>query len=291
MIRGVGTEVEVLIPTYQRPTALAVTLTALCFQSHLPRRIIIADQGAASVADVPEIRAVAALLHERGVATDFVRNLPRQGMAQQRQLLLDCSETPHILFLDDDVITEPWLLALLSTMLADAGCGLVGSAVLGLGWIDDHRPDEQAIEFWQGAPKPECIGPGDARWQRHLLHNAANLLHVQRRLRLTPATPRLYKVAWIGGCVMYDRAALVASGGFDFWERIPAQHAGEDVYAQLRVMARRGGAGLIPSGAYHQELATTVPDREFDVPRRLPLPSAAGRRIEDLEQVGERHPA
>jgi hypothetical protein len=26
-------------------------------------------------------------------------------------------------------------------------------------------------------------------------------------------------------------------------------------------MARRGGAGILPSGAYHQESATTLPDR------------------------------
>lgn len=32
--------------------------------------------------------------------------------------------------------------------------------------------------------------------------------------------------------------------------------------AQLRVMERHGGAGLLPSPAYHQQLDTTVPQRE-----------------------------
>ncbi|HET7724314.1 MAG TPA: hypothetical protein VFK68_06720, partial [Propionibacteriaceae bacterium] len=34
--------------------------------------------------------------------------------------------------------------------------------------------------------------------------------------------------------------------------------------AQARVMARYGGAGLIPSGAVHLEAPTTVPDREVE---------------------------
>jgi hypothetical protein len=64
--------------------------------------------------------------------------------------------------------------------------------------------------------------------------------------------------------VLYDRAALVAAGGYDFWDRVPENHAGEDVAAQLRVLARSGGAGIIPSGAYHLESPTTVPDRDME---------------------------
>jgi hypothetical protein len=48
-------------------------------------------------------------------------------------------------------------------------------------------------------------------------------------------------------------------------------HCGEDVLAELRVMARYGGCGLAPSGAYHQDLVTTVPDRICDAPRMLPV--------------------
>jgi hypothetical protein len=36
-------------------------------------------------------------------------------------------------------------------------------------------------------------------------------------------------------------------------------------------MKRYGGCGLIPSGAYHQEAATTVTNRNFDIPRELAL--------------------
>ncbi|MFZ5509426.1 MAG: hypothetical protein ACOZCP_05155 [Pseudomonadota bacterium] len=44
---------------------------------------------------------------------------------------------------------------------------------------------------------------------------------------------------------------------------------GEDVLVQCRVMARYGGCGLIPSGAYHQELPTTVAERRIDAPFAL----------------------
>jgi hypothetical protein len=73
----------------------------------------------------------------------------------------------------------------------------------------------------------------------------------------------------VGGCVLYDTSALRDCGGFGFWHELPREHCGEDVLAQLRVMARYGGCGLIPSGAYHLELPTTIPDRRTDAPRVL----------------------
>lgn len=267
--------IDVLIPTWERPAALAVTLTALCFQSRMPDRILVADQGGVPSCESAEVRAVAALLRDRGVEVVFLRNLPRRGLAQQRQFLLDHSIAPHVLFLDDDVIMESWLLATLSRMLSVNACGFIGSAVLGLSWVDDVRPHEQAIEFWGTPPTAEVVAPGGAAWTRHRLHNAANLLHVQRQLAVTPEKALLYKIAWVGGCVLYDRNKLLQAGGFNFWRDLPSEHAGEDVYAQQRVMARFGGAGLLPSGAYHLELATTVQNREYDVPHRLGLPMLA----------------
>jgi hypothetical protein len=73
---------------------------------------------------------------------------------------------------------------------------------------------------------------------------------------------------------MYDAAALRDAGGFSFWRELPPVHAGEDVLAQLRVMATHGGCGIMPSGAYHQELPTTVPDREVNAPLVLPVVQA-----------------
>lgn len=80
-----------------------------------------------------------------------------------------------------------------------------------------------------------------------------------------------YKVAWIGGCVLLDVDKLRSVGGFGFWRDLPAEHCGEDVVAQARVMARYGGCGVLPSGAYHQEHPTTIRELRHDAPRLLPL--------------------
>jgi hypothetical protein len=92
---------------------------------------------------------------------------------------------------------------------------------------------------------------------------------VQSRLGLRPGLNLLYRVAWVGGCVLFDTAKLRDAGGFEFWRKLPAEHCGEDVVAQLQVMERYGGCGLLPSGAYHMELPTTIPARSVDAPKVL----------------------
>lgn len=264
------TPVDVLIPTCNRPAALAVTLTALYAQTWPALRIVISDQGdVGELAGCGEFAAVLRLLRAGGREVVLRRRLPRRGLAEQRQFLLDQARAPLALFLDDDVILEPDLIERLVGALEEARCGFVGSAVLGLSYLDDERPHQQAIEFWDGPVEPERIVPDGPEWARHHLHSAANLYHVQRRLGLDAACQRLYRIAWIGGCVLYDTAKLRECGGFDFWNELPEAHCGEDVLAQLRVMARYGGCGLIPTGAYHQELPTTVAERHCDAPRVL----------------------
>ncbi len=183
---------------------------------------------------------------------------------------------PYALFLDDDLILEPWVIRNLLAAVrpvpgANAGLGFVGSAVIGLSFVDDVRPHEQAIEFWDGPVQPETIVPNGHGWDRWKLHNAANIYHIQQRLGIRPDDLRKYKVAWVGACVMYDTAKLRAVGGYSFWQELPPEHAGEDVLAQMRVMAKYGGCGILPSGVYHMELPTTVVDRKVDAPRVLAL--------------------
>lgn len=153
----------------------------------------------------------------------------------------------------------------LGTTLAGLAAQDIGNFPHGLSYADDHRPwQEEAYQPWHGRPVPERFGAGDPQWERARLHSAANLLHVAEALRLPPDRWRAYKIAWLGACVLYDRAKLVASGGYDFWRRVPAEHVGEDVVAQLQVMRRYGGAGLVPSHAYHLESPTTVCDRRVE---------------------------
>jgi glycosyltransferase involved in cell wall biosynthesis len=271
--------VDVLIPTFGREAALAVTLTSLLGQTLRDFRVVVSDQHEqANAADAREVKAIVRVLRARGQAVSTRKHLPRRGMAEQRDFLLQCATAPRVLFLDDDVILEPDLLQRLADTLARLRCGFVGSAVVGLSYADDVRPEDQAIEFIDGDLLPETVRPGTAQWQRHRLHSAANLYHVAQRLGLTPANQRVYRVAWVGGCVLYDSAKLRACGGFGFWRNLPAEHCGEDVLAQLSVMARFGGCGLIPSGAYHQELPTTLPRRDVDAPKVLRFDSPESYR-------------
>lgn len=273
---------DVLIPTCDRPAALAVTLTSLCAQTlaapgGTPFRVVVSDQGDAPAGDAGELRAVVRVLRAHGHEVELHRHLPRRGLAEQRHYLLAQARAEHLLCLDDDLLLEPWVVAQMTEVLAREACGFVGSAVIGLSREDSVRPHQQRVELWPGRVEPELVEPGSAAWQRHELHNAANLWHVQRGLGLGPGATRCYKVAWVGGCVLYDAAKLRAVGGFDFWTELPREHCGEDVLAQLRVMARFGGCGLMPSGVYHLELPTTVPNREVDAPRVLPVEPAAPR--------------
>lgn len=263
--------VDVLIPTCRRPAALAVTLTSLAGQTQRGLRIVVSDQTEDEPAlGAPEVRAVVRVLDALGHRVELHRHLPRRGDAEHRQFLLAQVRRPYCLFVDDDVILEPDLVARLLGVIREHGCGFVGSAVIGLSFRDDVRPEEQAIDLWPGRVEPETVRPGTAAWERHRLHNAANLYHVQRALGMTRARQRVYRVAWVGGCVLYDAVALRAAGGFDSWRDLAPGHGGEDVLAQQRVMARAGGCGLIPSGVYRQELPTTVADRAVDAPGAFP---------------------
>lgn len=260
-----GPAVDVLIPTYNRPAALAVTLTSLVSQT-LPRfRVVVSDQSDQDVRErSPEAAAAVRVLTARGRPVEWHRHLPRRGLAEHRQFLLDRATAAYALFLDDDVILEADMLERLVRAIEREACGFVGSGLVGLSHLDDVRPHEQEIEFWDGPVRPERVGPNEPAWRRHRVHNAANLEHL--RTSMPGARDRVYRVAWVGGCVLYDVAKLRAAGGFGFWRELPEQHAGEDVVAQLRVMERFGGGALFPSGAYHQELETTIPDREVDAP-------------------------
>lgn len=262
--------VDVLIPTYRRPAALAVTLASLVGQTTRDFAVRVSDQTEDFDATrATEVQAVLRVLRAHGHPVTASKHLPRRGMAEHRQHLLDAATAPYVLFLDDDLILEPDIIERLVCAIERERCGFVGSAVIGLSHVDDVRPHEQAIEFWDGPVQPEAIGPESAAWARHRLHNAANLYHAQQRLRVPPEECRVYRVAWTGGAVLFDRERLIEAGGFAFWHELPAEHAGEDVLAQLRVMARFGGCGIFPSGVYHQELPTTVPHRDADAPRVL----------------------
>jgi glycosyltransferase involved in cell wall biosynthesis len=266
------TDIDVLIPTRNRPTELTATFAGLAAQTGPDFRVVVSDQsdGDPSYAAAPA-RALAAQLTKTGHPVECHRHLPRRGLAEQRQFLLDRATAPHVLFLDDDVWLAPGTLARLYEAISALRCGFVGCAMQGLSYLDDYRPGElEPYEEWTGPVEPETVTPDSPAYARWTLHNAANLVHLARRLGVEDGPWRAYKVAWIAGCVLFDREKLRESGGLDFWRDLPPDHAGEDVAVQWRVMARHGGAGLLPSGAVHLESETTVPDRRVQATDALP---------------------
>lgn len=262
-------DVNILIPTYRRLKALAVTLTSLYYQTE-DFDLIISDQSDNNAIESDNsIQTVVRLLQNKGRSVKILNNLPRRGMAQQRQFLFENSNAKYSLFLDDDLVLEPYVVRNMKQTLQRENCGFVGCAVIGLSYQKDVRPHQQYIEFWEDGVKPESIAPESKAWQRYQLHNAANIWHVEKNLKASADAPIPYKIAWVGGCVMYNTDKLKECGGFDFWKDLPHNHCGEDVLAQLRVMKKYGGCGIIPSGVYHQELETTVPDRTINAPELL----------------------
>ena len=203
--------IDVLVPTDNCAAALAATLTGRCAQT-TGFDVSVSDQPEDHAAnEVGEVQAVCRVLQARGHPVTFHRYLPRRGIAEQRQFLQEQATAPYVLYLDDDILLEPWVVQLLEGTLHTEGCGFVG-----LSFAGDVRPHEQAIAFWEGPVQPETVRPNTPPWERWQLHNAANLWHIQQAQSIIPEAPRGYTVAWAVGCILFDRAKLLDVGALAF---------------------------------------------------------------------------
>lgn len=255
-------QVDVLIPTCGRKTGLAVVLTSLLGQTFTDFDVVISDQTPEEdYLQSIEIQTLVRALEWQGHRVHVHRHLPRRGMAEQRSFLLGQSSAPCVHYLDDDVLLDPPVIQRMLDVLRLEGCGFVGCPATGLEYLSDVRPHQQNIELWHGPVRPEPFTPDSVPMERHRVNNAANPLHLEQRLAPDGRVVR-YKVAWVGGAnVLYDRTKLVSVGGFSWWRRLPAEHAGEEVVAQFLLIRKYGGCGVLPSGTYHLGLPTNVEDR------------------------------
>lgn len=248
--------VDVLVPTIDRLDSLIMTLSGLAAQHYHPLRVVVADQSERPGNESETVQALCRIIEVRGGRVDWHPRPQINGIAEQRDFLLGQAESEAVLFIDDDVFLEPWVVACLQETLAQERCGFVGAFPVGLSYMDDVRPEQQQIEYWEGPVRPERVEPESEEWQRFHLHRATNLYHASRRL--PPGQVRRYKVAWVGACALYNREKLLGVGGFSFWQQLPRYHSGEEVVVQNLLMRRWGGCAIIPSGAYHAEVPTTI---------------------------------
>jgi len=285
--------IDVLLPTYNRLHSFLATLAGVALQDHSDLHVIVADQGDEAVQADQTAITLANVVEARGGRVTWHRRPQVHGIAEQRDFLLRQASAPWVLYLDDDVIMEPWVAGALLGVVRRQECGFAGAFPAGLSHRGDVRPAQQILEFFDGdRVVPETVTPGSAAWERWNLHRAANLWHAalaldghdssrqaaetQRdgyhleapatlapwRLGVSQISPavRPYRVAWVASCVLYDRHKLEQVGGFGFWRRLPRYHSGEEVLVQNLMMRRWGGCGIIPSGTYYTQLPSTVLD-------------------------------
>jgi GT2 family glycosyltransferase len=248
--------VDILLPTINRHAEFVMALCGIATQTLNGLHVIVADQSDRPVHKTRAVQALERIIRARGGTVAWHHRKPSHGICEQRNFLLKQADADYVLYLDDDVLMESWVVDKLLEAIKLQACAFVGAFPAGPSFQHDIRPDQQAIEYWDGPVRPEAVEPGSPQWERWNLHRAANLFHASRTL--APGEFRLYKVAWISACVLYDRQKLLEVGGFEFWRRLPRYHSGEEVLVQNLLMRRWGGCGLIPAGTYFAEAPTTV---------------------------------
>jgi glycosyltransferase involved in cell wall biosynthesis len=98
--------VSILLPTYERPESLVMTLSGVASQTVADLQVVISSQGRYRAEASPVAQAIARVIGARGGSVEWHHREPR-GIAEQRNFLLSCAESDRVLFLDDDIFIEP----------------------------------------------------------------------------------------------------------------------------------------------------------------------------------------
>ena len=151
-------KVSVLIPTYERAESLVMTLSGVASQTMTDLQVVVSSQGCHRNEDSLVIQALGRIIEARGGSIEWYHRQPR-GIAEQRHFLLGRAKADPVLFLDDDVFMEPFVVERLLSVLEEERCGFVGAFPAGLTFIDDVRPDQQKIELWEDPCNPRPSRP------------------------------------------------------------------------------------------------------------------------------------
>ncbi|MEW5853708.1 MAG: glycosyltransferase family A protein [Myxococcota bacterium] len=263
------TTVDILIPTANRVPALISTLSGVTAQTHASLRVLVADHGDRPAREDRVIRSLCRIIESRGGEVDWHQRAASPMLAEQRDYLLRHARADVVLFLDDDVYMEPPVVQRLLHTLQAERCGFVG-AFPSAEWM--HRRATAAappLELWNGPVRPETLEPDSPEWERTRLHLDGATMDAAHHL--PPGTVRRYKVAWVAGCVMYDRRKLLTVGGFSFWPRLPPRHVGEEALVQNLLMRRWGGCAIMPALTHRAESPSWLYADAQPGPRALEL--------------------
>ncbi|MBI2777764.1 MAG: hypothetical protein HYX57_10960 [Chloroflexi bacterium] len=247
--------VDVVIPAARSTAGLGATLASLAAQRYPAFRATVdISPGLEAGASLD---ALVRLLEARGHPAHLEASASGGG-GPIRDLNRLRGSAPYLLVVEEGVFLEPDLIGRLVAAMRSTPSGFVGSSAVSL----DARSERAArgpagISFWDGPVRPEVLSEA-AQAERRRLHRGASLQDLRERLPRT--RDRLYRIADIDGCVLYDTEKLRSVGGFPAVEPGSADHRAGDVgsglpdpgqgVVQRRLLARHGGAGLFPSGAF-----------------------------------------
>ena len=214
--------VSVVVPCFEAPDALALTLAGLARQAW-PRElleVVVVDDGSEPPLGLPALPVSAAL------EVKLVRQARRGfGLARARNAGARAAAHPILVFLDGDVIAEAGLLA------AHARWHHAVSDALTLGfcaYVSVAGIDPEAIRNRPGSVRELLGGPA--------LRSAVVERHMARTGDLTSHHDDLFR-AVTGHNLGISRAFFEAVGGFD---ESFARYGGEDTEFGYRVQMRGG---------------------------------------------------
>lgn len=186
--------VTAVVPTCDRPQALARTLSSLRAQRTLPAELIVVD-ASSDGSTRAQVRAFAAQVADACA----VRWIPAdvRGAAAQRNQGVSGASQPVIWFFDDDILFEPdCVVRLWQAMAADASLGGVNAMIVNQRYDEPGRVSRLLFALMEGRNRPTYAG--------RVIGPAVNLLPEDR-----DDLPELVPVDWLNtGCTLYRRAAI-----------------------------------------------------------------------------------
>src|SRR5579875_2348855 len=120
--------VDILLPTYNRLSSLIMTLSGIAAQTQPDLRIVVADQSREPAKNVQVVQTLRRIIEVRGWPVEWYTRPPLHGIAEQRDFLLKHASAPYVLYLDDDVFMEPWVVVRLRDVTSAERGGIRGGS-------------------------------------------------------------------------------------------------------------------------------------------------------------------